>query len=138
MLISKAFYRHLPIFLNLFKCPLQGLICIFQDEIVLLKTIFRRQPHFTVSRFFSYFLGFFLISWSDQNNFIKIIKKLNFRTILSFHCDCFENILMIRKACFFFNRCRFIIFILWFQIGCDSGIRWLIKVFKLFFESLIK
>jgi hypothetical protein len=27
MLISKAFYRHLPIFLNLFKCPLRGLIC---------------------------------------------------------------------------------------------------------------
>jgi hypothetical protein len=26
MLISKAFYRHLPIFLNLFKCPLRGLI----------------------------------------------------------------------------------------------------------------
>ena len=24
MLISKAFYRHLPIFLNLFKCPLRG------------------------------------------------------------------------------------------------------------------
>jgi hypothetical protein len=28
MLISKAFYRHLPIFLNLFKCPLRGSICI--------------------------------------------------------------------------------------------------------------
>ena len=26
MLISKAFYRHLPIFLNLFKCPLRGSI----------------------------------------------------------------------------------------------------------------
>jgi hypothetical protein len=24
MLISKAFYRHLPIFLNLFKCPLRA------------------------------------------------------------------------------------------------------------------
>jgi hypothetical protein len=31
MLISKAFYRHLPIFLNLFKCPLQCLICILFD-----------------------------------------------------------------------------------------------------------
>jgi hypothetical protein len=28
MIISKAFYRHLPIFLNLFKCPLRGLICL--------------------------------------------------------------------------------------------------------------
>jgi hypothetical protein len=27
MLILKAFYRHLPIFLNLFKCPLRGSIC---------------------------------------------------------------------------------------------------------------
>jgi hypothetical protein len=31
MLISKAFYRHLPIFLNLFKCPLRGLICFNQE-----------------------------------------------------------------------------------------------------------
>jgi hypothetical protein len=32
MLISKAFYRYLPIFLNLFKCPLRGLFLthIFQ------------------------------------------------------------------------------------------------------------
>jgi hypothetical protein len=28
MLISKAFYTHLPIFLNLFKCPLRCLICV--------------------------------------------------------------------------------------------------------------
>jgi hypothetical protein len=28
MIISKAFYRHLPLFLNLFKCPLRGLICL--------------------------------------------------------------------------------------------------------------
>jgi hypothetical protein len=27
MLISKAFYRHLPIFLNISKCPVRGLIC---------------------------------------------------------------------------------------------------------------
>jgi hypothetical protein len=27
MLISKAFYRHLPIFSNISKCPLRGLIC---------------------------------------------------------------------------------------------------------------
>jgi hypothetical protein len=30
MLISKAFYRHLPIFLNISKCPLRGIICMIK------------------------------------------------------------------------------------------------------------
>jgi ankyrin repeat protein len=68
MLISKSFYRHLPIFLNLFKCPLRGLICQSFAEFFLaqssfnkieqgkdtdkeLEQILRDQRHFLIRRF---------------------------------------------------------------------------------------